>query len=168
MEGIVYQNKDMVFRYRGKSMYPTFKEGMLIVAEEALPLGIRCGEIIVYEDGSLPVVHRVIKIIKKEEGVIFVTKGDNQAYTDASFIREGNFIGRVKTAFLENNPGRDLLIKNRAIVFLYVIIGNIILWVRKNRQAVPVSVRNVLKPIVGECFLAAKKITHFISSLCKR
>jgi signal peptidase I len=168
MEDILYHGKETVFRYRGKSMHPTLKEGMNICAEEVPVSSVRRGDIILYKSGSSLAAHRVIKILKEGAKTIFVTKGDNHAYVDADLIPESGLIARVKAAFSESEPGRDVLIKSGLIPFLYVIIGNTIFWIRKNREVIPAFLRNILKPIVGGFSLVLKKTIHFLSLFSKK
>jgi signal peptidase len=74
-------------RVDGVSMLPTLEEGDLVVIANVPYSSIQTGDIIVYGgpcsqvfyDGqAAPVIHRVVQII----GGGFITKGDNNGYTD--------------------------------------------------------------------------------------
>ena len=94
-------------------------------------------------------------------------RGDNHAYIDVSFIPEDNLVGRVILAFTQDNPMKNLLIKNRIVELMYIITGNLLFWTRKNRKYIPFFLRLLFKPFVGSFFLILKKITHFLYLLSR-
>jgi signal peptidase I len=74
-------------RVDGTSMLPTLVEGDLVVIEKVPPSSVHVGDIIVYGGpcsaisvgGAIaPVIHRVVS----KDSVGFITKGDNNGYTD--------------------------------------------------------------------------------------
>ncbi|HME18761.1 MAG TPA: signal peptidase I [Nitrososphaerales archaeon] len=74
-------------RVDGTSMLPTLVEGDLVVIENSPASSIHVGDIIVYGgpcsaisvDGAVaPVIHRVVSMV----ALGFITKGDNNGYTD--------------------------------------------------------------------------------------
>jgi signal peptidase I len=71
-------------RVDGTSMLPTLVEGDLVVVQGVPVTDIHLGDIIVYgypcSTGGQSVIHRVVAV----ESGGFVTKGDNNAYTDQS------------------------------------------------------------------------------------
>ena len=146
-------------------MQPTLKEGMLIEVEQINPKEVSTGDIIVYGQSKPLIAHRVVRIHEKEGKKTFLTKGDNHAYIDAASISEENLIGRVSSAFYENDSQRNVLIKNRLIQALYVIIGNLVLFIRERRDSVPEFIRSIFKIFVGGFFLGFKKAIHLIHSL---
>jgi len=145
-------------------MQPTLREGMQIEVEEVASKEVKLADIILYRNHSAFICHRVIKIIQDKEQRIFVTKGDNHAYIDAGLIPEKELIGVVRVAFWENQPKRDVLIKNRLLSILYVIIGNSAFFLRQKSRIVPGAIRNIFKPLVGGFFIFFKKTIHFIQS----
>ena len=148
--------------FSGKSMKPTLEEGMQILVEEIEPAGVEPADIILYRNTDSMVVHRVIKIIQERRGRVFVTKGDNHAYIDSAFIPEENLIGIVRGAFRQEEPEEDILIKSSIIGTLYVIIGNMVLFLRQRRKYVPQSIRRVLRYFIGGFFFLFKKSIHVI------
>jgi len=66
------------------SMVPIFSRGDLIVVKGIDPAEIKIDDIVVYNNPktNIPIVHRVIDIVETPDGKKFITKGDNNAYTD--------------------------------------------------------------------------------------
>jgi signal peptidase I len=150
--------------FSGRSMIPTLREGMQILLERAEPGQIKPADIIMYRKADRAIVHRVVGIIRQNQNRLFVTKGDNHAYISSDYIPEKDLIGRVKGAFFENEPDRDVLVKNRAIGILYVVLGQSVLAARRARIYIPQRVRLIFKYLVGGFFFAAKKAIHVISA----
>lgn len=146
--------------FRGRSMLPTLREGMSILIKKSSPQDVKSADIIMYKSANNMVVHRVIRVIKKGNDVVFVTKGDNHAYIDCSYIPASDLIGIVRGAFFEDSPTQDVLVRNRLAGLLYVAVGNLALFARENRMHIPVAIRNILKYFVGGFFLGCKKIIH--------
>ena len=155
----------MQAKFYGRSMQPTLKEGMLIEVDNINPQAVRPADIIVYGKGSPLIAHRVVRILKKDKKTLYLTKGDNHAYRDLTVIPEEDLIGVVRSAFYEKDLKRDILIKNKLIQLLYVIIGNLVFWVRKRRDSIPKFIRSIFKLFVGGFFLGFKKAIHLIHSL---
>ena len=149
--------------FSGRSMLPTLKQGMQLLVEDISPSSIRPSDIIMYRCGDGIVAHRVIKIISKSGvSLTFVTKGDNHAYIDCSYVPQADIMGIVRAAFTEKYPGRDVLVKSRFVGSLYTAVGNIVLVVRARRDDLPPAVRSVLKYFVGGTFFIFKKFIHII------
>jgi hypothetical protein len=115
-----------------------------------------------YQNGNSLIAHRVIRILQQDKKRIFVTKGDNHAYIDAALIPEEAFRGRIQAAFFENEPQKNILINNRMVARLYIVMGNLVLFFRRNRESIPKVLRVIFKPLVGGFFLVFKKAIHFI------
>jgi lipopolysaccharide export LptBFGC system permease protein LptF len=65
------------------SMIPLFNEGANgIRIKPKTAAEINLGDIVSYEKGSELIVHRVVEIGTDEEGVYFITKGDNNSFSD--------------------------------------------------------------------------------------
>ncbi len=65
------------------SMKPVFDygaNGIRVVPET--PEQINVGDIVSFRKGNNLIVHRVVKKGEDEEGIYFITKGDNNSYTD--------------------------------------------------------------------------------------
>ena len=79
----------------GDSMYPTLKNGSLVVSVPVEPADIELGDIIVFKNSSgETVIPRVVDIfILEDENYHFNTRGDAEEKTDSS-INENDIIGR--------------------------------------------------------------------------
>jgi signal peptidase I len=67
----------------GTSMEPSFHPGDLIIVREQVDITtLEPGDIIRYQRGSLPVVHRIVRIEPSSDGPIVTTRGDNNPYED--------------------------------------------------------------------------------------
>ena len=149
-------------------MLPTLKEGMRLDIEKASPNEIRRGDIIVYKKSDAMVVHRAVKITRAGHKRVFVTRGDNHAYIDVDCIPEDDLIGIVRAAFLQTDPAKNVLIKNKFMDILYVGSAGLMAFARRARNRVPRPVRNIFKHFVGESFLMLKKFTHLMHSIAEK
>ena len=86
----------------GYSMWPTLRQGDLIIAYKPSPEDIHVGDIIIYKDyrGTL-IIHRVIKVLNKGNKYYYVTKGDNNPYRDPMDVPYERVEGKVIT--INNN-----------------------------------------------------------------
>ncbi len=92
---LLAEGKSIKIRADGFSMYPAIKPGSLIYIE---PSGSRFlpvpGEIIAWKRKSGFVVHRLIRIIIKENQTFYITRGDACVREDQP-IASGDVAGRV-------------------------------------------------------------------------
>ncbi len=73
------------------SMDPLLDEGATILtAKPQDETDITVGDILVYQHEMLNVVHRVAKIGQDEQGMYYITKGDNNLFEDDVIIRFDN------------------------------------------------------------------------------
>ncbi|MEM5804688.1 MAG: S26 family signal peptidase [Candidatus Aenigmatarchaeota archaeon] len=61
------------------SMRPTFDDDTLIIAK---PVDLRVGDIVLYRRGSDLIVHRIVAIEERSEGIFYKMKGDNNLWDD--------------------------------------------------------------------------------------
>jgi signal peptidase I len=109
----------------GQSMQPLIQPGKKILVEFSKPEQLSEGDLIVFENpASQQVVHRIIKVGKKQGEKCFITKGDANAYTDLP-IKANQIVGKVITI----KPDIDLTSKY---------------WQRKSKEIARIS-RNQLK-----------------------
>ena len=82
----------------GYSMWPTLRQGDLIIAYKPSPEDIHVGDIIIYKDyrGTL-IIHRVIEVLKRGNKYYYVTKGDNNPYRDPMDVPYERVEGKVIT-----------------------------------------------------------------------
>jgi len=92
----------------GKSMEPTIKFGDIILVKKVAPESLTVGDVIVV-NGTKLYAHRIIEILKNEDGYIFKTKGDANEYPDYTKAYQGNILGKVEyiipTSFLRTEIG---------------------------------------------------------------
>jgi signal peptidase I len=92
---LLSEGKTIKIRAEGYSMFPSVKPGSIIYIE---PLekdeNPRPGDIIAWKRGSGLVVHRLTTIIKCNEGLLFVTRGDSSLVDDLPIL-PGDIAGRV-------------------------------------------------------------------------
>jgi signal peptidase I len=80
-----------VFRYSGLSMQSTFRTGQLLYVRPGVQ-DVKPGDVVVYEQAGRYFVHRVLSI--GENG--YITRGDNNQFTDPEPVASGQVIGRVE------------------------------------------------------------------------
>jgi len=148
--------------FTGKSMTPALREGMQILVEKAPSEKIRLADIIMYRKATGAVVHRVVGIIRRESGRVFVTKGDNHAYVESDRIPDCDLVGRVGAAYFEREPDIDVLVRSRAVGASYVVLANLASGVMCLRKFIPAPVRNVLKYFAGAFFFMFKNFIHAV------
>ena len=91
------ENGEMVVRYRGRSMWPLFKDGDLLVTRFVPPEQLRIGDCIAFrgtESGVELVVHRIVALAA---GIR--TKGDHRPTEDDHVVRPEDIAGRVVARF---------------------------------------------------------------------
>jgi signal peptidase len=69
------------------SMMPTYFEGDVVFIKKADPHELEVGDIIVFKSkrGGTPIVHRIEEIVEESGTLYFVTKGDNNPFTDSYY-----------------------------------------------------------------------------------
>ncbi len=83
-------------RADGYSMYPSLKPGTVIIIEPCVPGDepVR-GEIIAWKRDQDLVVHRVVRIVKNNEGIYYITRGDSCKNEDPP-VAANRIAGKVK------------------------------------------------------------------------
>lgn len=95
-----------IFKYQlisiaSNSMNPIFERGDAVIFEKISSVGmenIKKGNIVVYDKDGVSIVHRIIKIERKNNSYIFTFKGDNNEIADKDDVYESQIIGVVKTS----------------------------------------------------------------------
>ncbi len=91
IQGVLYAVFGVFPAYRvvsSGSMEPTYYEGDVVFIKKVDPFTLQVGDIIVFEPkgGGIPIVHRIEEIIQEEGVLYFVTKGDNNPFTDSYYM----------------------------------------------------------------------------------
>lgn len=90
----------------GLSMEPTISPGVHLVLEACAPDAIRAGDVVVYEDASGLICHRVLRRRPAADAPVLLTKGDRLRVPPAS-VSATSIIGRVVA--IETPDGRRSL-----------------------------------------------------------
>lgn len=143
------KNNQVILNFNGMSMYPTLKDGMKLKIVKVPPAALKPSDIIVYSQTNMIVAHRLIAILENKGKSVLITKGDNQPFGGVSLVQEADLIGQAVSAFYENNPTENLLVKNRLIDFFYVFMGRAYLFFKKNNSFFPNFLRIPIKYFVG-------------------
>jgi signal peptidase I len=85
----------VAFPVEGISMQPTIVNGDLALVQPVSITSIHVGDIVVYKDGPIDVIHRVVKIEGTGADTVLTVKGDNNAYPDPVPVTKDLLIGRV-------------------------------------------------------------------------
>ncbi|MBI2995138.1 MAG: nucleotidyltransferase family protein [Candidatus Melainabacteria bacterium] len=68
---------------RGDSMMPSFKNGDLLLVEEAYPNNIKINDMVCFtNEFNFPQVHRTKYLIRHKNNIVLITKGDNRIFYD--------------------------------------------------------------------------------------
>ena len=127
---LLSEGKTIRIKAHGYSMYPCIKPGSIILIEPLIIKGMPIqGEIIAIRRENGLVVHRLTKVIKKNNADYYVARGDSNAWADdpVSINMISGRIIRAETSG-ENQGLADLRIK-KPNYFLnrMMVIGMIIL-----------------------------------------
>jgi len=79
------------------SMTPNINIGDVVFVQKVNPADIKLHDIIEYKSktDNISIVHRVIEIEKKQGGLYFITKGDNNISNDANPVFQDQVVGKV-------------------------------------------------------------------------
>jgi signal peptidase I len=90
----------------GLSMEPTISSGVHLVLEACAPDAIRAGDVVVYEDASGLICHRVLRRRPAADAPALLTKGDGLRVPPA-WVSATSVVGRVVA--IESPEGRRSL-----------------------------------------------------------
>lgn len=103
---LLAEGKTLRIRADGYSMFPVIRPGALIhiepLAQDEAPLP---GDIIAWKRDTGFVVHRLIRIIREDDRILFITRGDSCSYEDRPVLKE-QIAGRVVRT--ESNSGKRI------------------------------------------------------------
>jgi signal peptidase I len=90
----------VVFPVLGISMQPTIVEGDLAIVQPVNISTIHVGDIVVYRDGPIDVIHRVVEIEGTGSSIVLTVKGDNNGFPDPASVTSAILVGRVEAVVL--------------------------------------------------------------------
>ena len=140
-------NEKSIFGYRfynvlTPSMTPTIPVGSMVLVKMVDVNELQPDDIITYStsrDGSLVVTHRIRDIVKTEDSLAFVTKGDANLVDDFNPVLASQVIGRVNLIIpylgsIMTYIQRNLVLVIASIIALILII-ELISYVIKSRKS---------------------------------
>lgn len=95
-ESILDENHQIRIRMHGYSMFPTLKAGDIGFVENCAPENLKTGDIVVFKAHGKLIAHRLISIIKHENIISYVAKGDKNLHADAPFTNEA-LLGKISS-----------------------------------------------------------------------
>jgi signal peptidase I len=124
---LLAEGKIIRVRVNGYSMYPAIKPGSVVLIEpfneEMNPMP---GEILAWKRESGFVVHRLVSIIKNDDGIMFKTRGDSCSFEDQPVSRE-QVAGRVTS--VETSSGKILKSGNELIQHPAYLYNRLMIWI---------------------------------------
>jgi signal peptidase I len=112
---LLSEGKTIRIKAHGYSMYPCIKPGSLILIEPLNVKGIPvAGEIVAIKRVSGLIVHRITRIISKNGVLMYIARGDSNAYADNP-VKIDKIAGRIIRAETtgENQVLADIRINTR-------------------------------------------------------
>jgi signal peptidase I len=90
----------VVFPVEGISMEPGIVQGDLAIVAPVNISTVHIGDIVVYRDGPIDVIHRVVKIVGNGSSTVLTVKGDNNSFPDPASVTSSLLVGRVEALVL--------------------------------------------------------------------
>lgn len=103
------RGRPVLARVRGRSMWPTLRDGELVLVRPASFMALRVGDVVLYERGESLVLHRVVRRVA---GVVWV-QGDARPWPDGQLEAEA-LVGRVPRRLGDGLRGRLVPWRGRA------------------------------------------------------
>jgi ATP-binding cassette subfamily B protein len=99
---IIEDDKVLVLKMKGYSMFPTLRPGDTGFVEKCFPDSLKKGDIAVFRKGDSFVAHRIIGIGRNHVGkFLFTSRGDHNGFKDPEFD-ENQLVGKL-SSFERNN-----------------------------------------------------------------
>jgi signal peptidase I len=138
---LLAEGKTLKVKADGYSMYPAIKPGSVIYIEPFIDEQIPApGEIIAWKRDTGFVVHRLIRKVKEEDKICFITRGDSCVNEDKPVFREqiaGKVIRTEDPSGKRYETGQGLISKpgylyNRILVWFIIRLNKVRNLVQKN------------------------------------
>lgn len=161
----------------GTSMEPEFKVGDLVLVEHISSGEVKEGDVIVFEIPTLvresynypqSVAHRVTKVISKNDGVIFKTKGDNTG-EDPFVVRPVDLRGKVGKkipylGFFLLFPQSKQGLVSIAVIILLIGFGSYSSEIKHFKKRIQ---REILSPVLEEQGETKQDLRRFTSAMAE-
>ncbi len=132
---LLAEGKTIRIRADGYSMFPAIRPGSVIYIEPfAEDQNPATGEIIAWKRDTGFVVHRLKRIMKEENRIFFITRGDSCANEDKPVLKDhiaGKVIRIESTSGKKNTSEKELIRKpnylyNRLLVWFIIRLNKVI------------------------------------------
>ena len=121
----------------GYSMYPSIKPGSLILIEPVSDGYFPSpGEIVAWKRKSGLVVHRLVRIVKEDTRIFYITRGDSCAYEDQP-VTHDQIAGKVIQ--VETTSGSPLAYGDKLIRKPSYLYNRLMVWVLVRIRKVLIS-----------------------------
>lgn len=128
---LLSEGKTIRIKAHGYSMFPCIKPGSLLLIEPIHLKGLPVpGEIVAIRRENGLIVHRLIKILKKNNVINYIARGDSNAYADNP-VKIDKIVGRIVRAETtgKNAVPADIRIKKNPDYFMNRIrVIGLLLW----------------------------------------
>ena len=113
------------------SMEPDLKVSDVAIVKKCEQNDLKENDIISFRSGQSIITHRIIQIMETENGVQYITKGDNNNVRDSGTVKfedvEGKYIGKI------SNLGKAVILLNNKTAIVCIIIIFILLCIHDMR-----------------------------------
>ena len=106
-------------------MEPSIKSGDIIIIQNTKESDLKNGDVITFSKNEKVITHRIIKIEKESENILFTTKGDNNNIEDEEKISSSDIKGRC--VFTIPFVGKIIKAMGNKIIFLIFLLVLLIL-----------------------------------------
>jgi signal peptidase I len=131
------EGKTLRIRAEGYSMFPVIKPGNFIFVEPVTDLV--AGDIIAWKRETGFVVHRLIRVISRDDQLFYITRGDSCANEDTP-VMKSQVAGKV--IYIEKLSGYRRPVKNRLISKFDYIYNRFLVWLLLRFRRVLKIIRN--------------------------
>ena len=77
------------------SMVPNLNIGDIVILQKVKPSDVKVYDIVEYKTKTRSIVHRVVEIQKKEDGLYFITKGDHNPSNDLAPVFQDQIVSKA-------------------------------------------------------------------------
>ena len=77
------------------SMVPYFNAGDVVILQKIKPEDVKLYDVVEYKTTTKNIVHRVVEIDKKQDGLYFITKGDHNPSNDLNPVFQDKIVAKV-------------------------------------------------------------------------
>ena len=126
------------------SMEPVFYAGDLVLVKVVDAESLGANDIIAFREGNSVITHRILEVVETDEGLEFITKGDNNNTRDRRPVKaeqlEGNYLFRISklgtfAMFMQTPIGMALFIALPLLSFIiYDLLRRTVFERKKNQR----------------------------------